>query len=286
MEINELLNLGKEKLKNLEYGNPELESRILLEKLMDVDYLYISLNLREKVDKKIEDSFLALLEKRAGGYPFQYLINEAEFMGLNFYVEEGVLIPRQDTEILVEYLNRYIGEKDRELNFLELGIGSGAIILSLAHYNKNISAYGIDIEDTPIKVSKINKESLGLENVKILQGDLFDPLGENYKEYFQIICSNPPYIEEDEIPKLQREVKDFEPMEALVGGEDGLDFYRKISNQASYYLGKEGLLIFEIGYNQGQVVKDIMAKDGYENIEVLKDYQGLDRVVLGFKKEE
>lgn len=284
MEINHLLKKGVEMIKGREYGNPVLEATLLLANLLNVDKIYIYTHGDLQVPTPIVDKFLELMEKRKKGYPIQYILSEKEFMGLDFYVEEGVLIPRPDTEVLVEYVLKYIDKNydNKAINFLDLGIGSGAIILSLAYYKRNINAYGVDIDDIPLKVANINKEKFKLDNVKLYKGDLFQGIeGLGLEGKFHIIASNPPYIPKREIETLQTEVKDYEPMSALDGGEDGLIFYRKIIPEARKYLKQGGLLIFEIGYNQGKEVEDILIEEGFKDTKILKDLQGLNRVILG-----
>ncbi len=285
MVINNLLKLGLEKLQDMEFSNPQLEVRLILSKLMNVDKSYVYAFGDKEVSEDIANEFIKLIEKRATGYPLQYMLGHTEFMGLDFYVEEGVLIPRPDTEILVEYVLNHIKTKndEKEIRVLDLGIGSGAISLSIANYAPNTYVYGVDIDDTPIKVSNINRERLGLKNVEFLKGDLFQPLEDSYfKNSFQIIASNPPYIPKKVILGLQTEVRDFEPRLALDGGEDGLDFYRLITSRAKEFLVDKGLLIYEIGHDQGFALKDILSDHGFKDIEILKDLQGLDRVVLGY----
>lgn len=285
MVINDLLKLGLEKLSKREFSNPQLEVRLLLAKLMNVEKSYIYAFGDKDVSEDISNEFLSLMEKRSKGYPLQYILNHTEFMGLDFYVEEGVLVPRGDTEILVEYVLGYVKARygEERVKVLDLGIGSGAISLSIAYYAPNSDVLGVDIGDIPIKVSNINKERLGLDNVEFIKGDLFEPLeGKSFDKSFHIIASNPPYIPKDVILGLQTEVKDFEPRLALDGGEDGLDFYRRITSRTKDFLVDKGLLIYEIGYDQGLDVKNIMLGNGFKDIEILKDLQGLDRVVLGF----
>lgn len=284
MVVKDLLKIGIEILGDMEYGNPQLEVRLILGKLLGVDKSYLYAHDDLEIDEDLEKEFISLMEKRAEGYPISYLLREKEFMGLDFHVEEGVLIPRPDTEILVEYVIEYINRKykDKDLRILELGIGSGAIGLSIAYYCKNVEVYATDISKKAIQVSNINKEKFRLENVRILEGDLFKPV-EDMKEGFDIILSNPPYIESEVIGGLQREVKDFEPMLALDGGEDGLVFYKEISKKAKEFLRSGGLLIYEIGYNQAEAVGNILDGENYRDIEIIKDLQGLDRVVLGIR---
>ena len=286
MDINSLLKKGVNIIGEMEYGNPHLEAVLVLAKLLKVDKVYIYIHGEKEVEPEIEQEFIKLMEKRATGYPIQYILNEKEFMGLDFYIEEGVLIPRPDTEILVEYLLTFIDEKydKRPINLLDLGFGSGAIALSVAYYRKNVNVYGVDVGDISMKVACINKDRFNLNNVKLYKGDLFHGIeGLGMEGKFHIIASNPPYISDEEIKKLQREVKEYEPIEALSGGEDGLDYFRKIIPKSKDYLCPQGLLILEIGYNQGKAVKDMFVKEGFKDIEILKDLQGLDRVVLGTK---
>jgi release factor glutamine methyltransferase len=287
VEINHLLKKGVEMIKDREYGNPVLEAALLLGKLLNVDKTYIYTHGDTQVPQPTVDKFLELMGMRKLGYPIQYILKEKEFMGLDFYVDEGVLIPRSDTETLVEYVLEYIDKKykDESINFLDLGIGSGAIILSVAYYKKNVNAYGVDIHDIPLKIANINKEKFNLNNVFLYKGDLFQGIeGLGLEGKIHIIASNPPYIPKKEIETLQREVKDYEPMSALDGGEDGIIFYRKIIPESRRYLKDGGLLILEIGCDQGRKVENIFIREGYKDICILKDLQGLDRVALGIMK--
>ena len=185
------------------------ESILILCKLLDVDKSTIYTYGDREVSPSIVDNFLELTGKRSTGYPIQYILGGNEFMGLDFYLEEGVLVPRPDTEILVEYIIGYIKEKyeNMPIKVLDLGIGSGAISLSIGNYCKNTEVIGVDISDIAMKVANINKSSLGLDNVKFYKGDLFQALdGLSLEGKFQIIASNPPYISKDEIEKLHTTV--------------------------------------------------------------------------------
>lgn len=288
MEINTLLKKGIEILGYREYSEPVLEVVLLLSNLLNVDETYIYTYGEKEVPKAIEEEFLEKIILRKKGYPLQYILEEVEFMGLKFYVNEGVLIPRQDTEILVEYILN-IMEKEREYTIVELGTGSGCISLSLAYYFKGkISIYAVDIEDEALKIAKKNLEKLNLEKkVRLLKGDLFKGIENlNLEEKVDIIVSNPPYIPSKTINSLQEEVKKHEPIKALDGGEDGLDFYRRIVPESKKYLNKTGLLVLEIGYDQGEKVSNIFKAEGYRDIEIIKDLQGHDRVVVGKRYEE
>lgn len=278
MVINDLI--GKSKI-------DRLETILILCKLLDVDKSYIYTYGDKKVEDYIVDKFLELMEKRHSGYPIQYILGEREFMGLDFYLEEGVLVPRPDTEVLVEYIVEYVKKnyKEDNINVLDIGIGSGAIALSMAYYLKNTQVFGIDISDTAIKVANINKEKFKLSNVNFYKGDLFKALeGLNMEGKFDIIVSNPPYIKRLDIEFLDIQVKDYEPRLALDGGIDGLDFYRRITKKSLEYLKDNSLLIYEIGYEQGKEVEDILKVWGFKDISILKDLGGNDRVVLGIKR--
>jgi len=281
LEINQLIRIGVDRIKGRQYGNAVLEATLLLGKLMNVDKVHIYTHGKEQVPDEIVNKFLEAIEKRSKGYPIQYIIKEKEFMGLNFYIEEGVLIPRPDTEIIVEYILEYIDKRhsQEQINILDIGIGSGAIGLSIAYYKKNAHVCGVDISHKALEVANINKDRFNLSNVKLIKSDLFEKISE--EEKFHIIVSNPPYIPTEDMESLQEEVKNYEPRTALDGGKEGMDFYRRIIPESKNYLKEEGLLIFEIGYHQAKDVSHIMIENGFKDIKILKDLQGLDRAVLG-----
>lgn len=267
MVIKELLDTYKADL---------LEPIMILSKLMKVDKSYVYTHIDEELDEDIVEKFYDIMDKRKEGYPIQYLLNEREFMGLNLFVDRGVLIPRNDTEILVEYLIDYIGEAGYKV--FEIGVGSGAISVSLGHFLKNVEVLGVDISEDALKVANENIKRFKLKNVSFQKGDLFKGIDEK----FNVIVSNPPYIKSDVIDTLDREVKDFEPMLALDGGESGLEFYEEITKKSGEFLKAKGLLIFEIGYDQGPEVSKILMENSFVDVEIIKDLQGHDRVVLGF----
>lgn len=264
-----------------EYKGELMEPMMVLSKLLAVDKAYIYTHIDRELDREVLASFKDIMEKRSLGYPIQYLLKEREFMGLNLFIDEGVLVPRNDTETLVEYLIDYMG--DRSLGVLELGVGSGAISIALGHYCKNASIKGVDISSQALEVARKNIDRFKLRNVDFVQGDLFQGLE---GESFDIIVSNPPYIASDVIAGLDRQVRDFEPSLALDGGQDGLDFYRRITREAGAYLAGDGLLIFEIGYDQADSVGVLLREEGFKDIRVIKDLQGHDRVILGFLGED
>ena len=283
MVIRELLEIGRDQLKELEYGDPLKESIYILSKVLKKDKSFVYINIDKWVDKEEEDTFLSLIKRRSSGEPISYIFSKKEFMGIDFFVEKGVLIPRPETEDLVQYIIAYIKNnfKEEKIDVLDIGIGSGSISLSIGKTCKNARVLGVDISKIALKIGQINLDNLKLKNVEFRESDLFEQIESDEK--FSIIVSNPPYIKTEIINDLQIDVKDFEPSLALDGGEDGLNFYRKISKQSKDYLLDGGMLIYEIGYDQGMSVKGIMEKEGFRKIEVIKDLNDLDRIVLGFK---
>lgn len=278
--IEELLNISKETLKREKIDTYILDSNLLLGEVLKQDKLYLLMNKDEKVSKYKEKRFMELLEKRKRKMPMQYILKKCEFMGLDFHVEEGVLVPRGDTEVLVEEVLKNIDEND-SLNVCDLCCGSGAIGISLAHYRDKISVDLIDIESTPEKVTKMNIRRLKLQDrCTFIKSDLLNEAINNGKIY-DIIVSNPPYIRGEVIETLMEDVKNYEPHIALDGGFDGLDFYKRIINDSKYILKENGILAFEIGFDQGEDVKLLMENEGYRDIRVINDLAGLNRVVIG-----
>ena len=262
---------------------PRLDVEILLEKALgDVDNLYIRLNLNKQVTKDEEELFKSLIEDRIKGRPIAYIVGNREFMGLDFYVKEGVLIPRPDTEPLVEELIELSSDK-RNINILDIGTGSGAITISLAKYLPNSNVTSFDMYDIPLEVGKINAINNHVDDrITFIKSDVFSAI-ENTNTQFDVIVSNPPYIPKKDIETLHTQVKDYEPYTALEGGDDGLDFYRKITEQSRKYLKENGILAYEVGHDQAQAVSKIMKDNGYSKIYTKKDLQGIERVVIGYK---
>ena len=278
--IGELLNEGTKILVEANIDTARLDSQLLLGKVLGKDKLYLITNSTEKVSNSDKKQYFDLIEKRKNKMPVRYILGECDFMGLDFYVEEGVLIPRSDTEVLVEEVLKLIPENE-EFDVCDLCSGSGAIGISLAHYRPNIKVDEIDLYPIPEKVTKKNIIRNNLKDrVNFIKSDLLDEVIKENKKY-HIIVSNPPYIKEEEIDKLMEDVKDYEPKTALSGGDDGLIFYRKIVEQSKETLLKDGMLCFEIGYDQGESVKKLLEDNSFIDVRVVKDLAGLDRVVLG-----
>lgn len=294
MTYKEVYEMGKAALEKAGIDEAALDARLLLEFVCDTDRSYLLVHGQEPVSEEKEKSYVNYIAKRAEHIPLQHLTGSQEFMGLSFLVNDNVLIPRQDTEILVEEVMRHLHDG---MNILDVCTGSGCILLSLLHYSNDCKGVGLDISEKALETARQNKERLGLD-AEFLESDLFGALegnpGLNSLQVadgqddikFDIIVSNPPYIETQVVETLSKEVKDHEPRQALDGGVDGLDFYKKIAKQAGRYLNRGGMLFFEIGYNQGEAVKQILEEHGYREIQLKKDFAGLDRVVFGTFLEE
>jgi release factor glutamine methyltransferase len=281
MKISSLIHQGINALQNSS-DTPRLDAEYMLMALLNLKRVDLIVDSNREVDQKTINTFHQMIEARQAGKPLSYIIGTEEFMGLTFEVNENVLIPRDDTEVLVEKIIELYKAKD-DLNILDIGTGSGAIAIALAAYLNVNQVIAVDKYQEALKVAQQNaKNNKVFNKMQLIQSDLFDALDE-YKDYFDIIVSNPPYIPKNDILDLQVEIKEHEPMTALDGGADGLTFYRQIVQQAGEFLKAKGLLAFEIGYDQGEDVKQLMTQ-GFQNIQVIKDLSGLDRVVLGFKK--
>lgn len=254
-------------------GSPVLESKILLEKVLGCDRLYLIKNRSEVIDPKDIKAFDELIDIRLTGKPISYITGHKEFMGLDFLVNEHVLIPRPDTETLAEYAISLDKKK-----ILDIGTGSGALAVSLAKYIKDSDVYAVDISIEALKTALLNAE----RNDVAIHFSQLDILTENINETFELIVSNPPYIRDSVIPTLEKDVREFEPIIALSGGNDGLVFYRSITEKAYNALSFGGVLAFEIGYDQGKAVSEIMS-DFFPDVKIIKDLSGHDRVVSGVK---
>ena len=274
MTYRQLYEYGVKMLEEAGIEEAKLDARLLLEYICHTDRNALLVHGDSERNAMEEQFYRMCIEKRATRIPLQHITGEQEFMGLTFRVNEHTLIPRQDTEILVEEGMRRMFDGMR---ILDMCTGSGCILLSLLKYSNECEGTGVDISEEALKVARENATRLGL-NAEFIQGDLFENVPEMK---YDMMISNPPYIETAVIETLMPEVREHEPMQALDGMEDGLFFYRKIVEKAGGFLEKGGWLLFEIGYNQGEAVKELMTVQGFQGVEVVKDYAGLDRVVLG-----
>ena len=273
MTYRELFEYGKKQLEDAGIEEAVLDARLLLEYICHTDRNALLVH-GDSVRSNLEEQFYRMvIEKRAQRIPLQHITGQQEFMGLTFKVNEHVLIPRQDTEILVEEAMRYLSDGMR---ILDICTGSGCILLSLLKYSNECEGLGVDISDDALAVARENAQNLGLET-EFRHSDLL----EKVEGKFDMIVSNPPYIETAVIDTLMPEVREHEPMLALDGREDGLYFYRRIVEQCTSYMTRGARLFFEIGYDQGEAVKNMMIHKGFCEVEIIKDYAGLDRVVTG-----
>ena len=275
MTIKQAITKGMIMLKSNNVESPKLKARLLLQYVLDKPRQYIIVYDNKEIDKQQQWQYFVNIEKLTKGVPLQHITHRQEFMKMDFFVDENVLIPRPDTEILVEEVIK-IAQKYNSPRILDLCTGSGAIAISLKKFVPNADITAVDISEKALEIAKKNAEKLEAK-INFVKSDLFDKL-DNRK--FDIIVSNPPYIRKDEIKKLSEEVQK-EPKIALDGGEDGLDFYRIITEQAINYLKTGSFLCFEIGYNQkNDVIKIIEDDQNYKNTYCKKDLYGNDRIII------
>lgn len=294
MTLREACEAGKEELRQAEIPDADLDAWYLLEYVTGITRTVYFAEPGTQIDDEQYERYRSLIKKRAEHVPLQHLTGEQEFMGLSFRVNENVLIPRQDTEILVESALEFLTEgkipvSDNSIRLLDMCTGSGCILISVLYYLKknglsgnrcsgglHAQGIGTDISEKALDVAEENAARHHTE-AQFVQGDLF----ENVEGRYGMILSNPPYIRTSEIDRLQDEVKMHDPICALDGKEDGLYFYRRIVKESRAYLEKGGMLIFEIGYDQAQEVMELMIQAGFSDVQVRKDLAGLDRVVYG-----
>jgi len=264
---------------------PNLDTELLVCHVLGIRKLDILMEPDMGVHEEQVEALRKMFDKRASGVPVQYLIGTEGFMGLDFLVTPSVLIPRPDTELLVEKVIDLIDNRTGA-RILDIGTGSGAITISLAYYLKSSLVDTVDISKEATAVAKENAKIHNvIDRVTFLNGDVFDPISSGTS--YDVIVSNPPYIPSEDIDGLQVEVAVHEPRLALDGGLDGYDFYRRIIKQAPAYLNDRGILAFETGHDQARTIAELMEHDGrYENVSVHKDLNGTERVVIGFKKRK
>lgn len=280
--VNQLIVIGRNQLIDANRPDAVIDARLLMLHVLKCTTAELLLRGNDQVETKLKETYLALVKKRAEGIPLQHITNSQEFMGLEFYVDEHVLIPRQDTETLIETVLDYSRENKIE-KAVEIGVGSGCISIALAHYIKGIDITGIDICEEALNVAKRNVLAHNLTaSITLLKSDVFTDY-DGKEESLDLIISNPPYITLEECNELMEEVIGHEPRKALTDEGDGLKFYRIITQEGKKYLKPGGLIAYEIGYLQGKDVCAILEKEGFTNIKLIQDLAHKDRVVIGIK---
>lgn len=280
MEYRQLYQEGCLLLQQADIEEATLDARLLLEYVCGTGRNTLLAHPDRPVSPKEEEEYREFLKRRVRRIPLQQLTGQQDFMGLTFEVTDNVLIPRQDTEILVEEILRKLQDG---MSILDMCTGSGCILISLLYYSNNCRGVGADLSGKALEVARRNaKRLVPEEEYDFLEGSLFEKIEGKY----DIIVSNPPYIESAVIETLMPEVRDHEPRMALDGGEDGLYFYRRIIRESVRWLNREGRLFFEIGCGQAEAVSELMRRAAFSDIYVVKDYAGLDRVVYGSFLEE
>ena len=279
MNIENILKEGIGILQKNKIANPQLDSEILLSNSIKRDKKHIILNPKEVLNSEQLGKFKSLIERRKKGEPIAYLINKKEFWKDEFFVNKDVLIPRPDSELIIEQVLK-IYSKDDQLQILDIGTGSGCILLSILKERSNFYGTGIDISKKSINVSKFNAKQLNLTNrVKFFHSSV-----DNFNNgKYDIIVSNPPYIEQLSLKYLEKDVVNFEPKLALSGGFDGFSKIRKVINKASNLIKKNGKFILEIGFNQKNKVIKILKEEGFYVNKAIKDYGNNDRCIISTK---
>lgn len=264
---------GEQLLQEAGIADAKIDAWLLMEMVAKIDRSFYFMHMNDDVEPEVLTEYECVLEKRSEHVPLQYITGEQEFMGMTFKVNSNVLIPRQDTETLVEEALKVI---EPQMEVLDLCTGSGCILLSILKNAPTVRGTGSDVSKQALLVAKENAKLHDLD-AEWVRSNLFD----NVSGPFDVIVSNPPYIAQAELLTLMPEVGQFEPVQALDGGVDGLDFYRRITEEAPQYLKNNGYLFFEIGYDQGRAVHQLMLDAGFSDVAVIKDLAGNDRVVKG-----
>ena len=280
--IMKILNWTKQYFADKGVENPRLDAEILLCAVLKCERINLYIDFERPLDESELAQFKQMVIRRAQGEPLAYILGEKAFMRNTFKVNKYTLVPRPETELLVEHLVRICEQINQEAKILDIGTGSGAIIVSLLDYLPQAKGVGVDISVGALKVAKENAVNIGVSSrAAFLHSDLFTAIPDEKK--FDIIVSNPPYIPAKDISSLAKDVQN-EPHSALDGGEDGLDFYRKITAEASLHIAEDGLLAFEIGINQSEAVSGLCRENGFTAVAVGKDYAGIDRMVFAAKE--
>jgi release factor glutamine methyltransferase len=289
MTILELLNWSTHCLRDHQIENPRLNAELLLARSLNLSREGLYTHLQDPSGEEEKENFERLIKKRLSGEPLQHLLGYQEFWSIHFKVDPRVLIPRPETELLVEQSLSILAEAclKRTPYVLEIGTGSGAIAISLAKEVRDLFIVATDISGEALLLAKENAKCAGVPHrIEFVKGDLFSPIRlMREKEPFDLVLSNPPYIHRSQIQNLAREIKDYEPVVALNGGEDGMEFYRSIVSEGPSYLRRGGWFLLEVGEGQGKTVSAMIEEEGsFGRPERIKDLSGIDRVVKAQKK--
>lgn len=288
ISLESLLKEGTKVLEQNEIQEARLDAWLLLEYVTGVSRAFYFAHSDDEVEEETAAKYREAIKQRASHIPLQHITHQAYFMGFEFYVNQNVLVPRQDTETLVEKTLEILKGK-KASRILDMCTGSGCILLSLLAFTGDASGVGADVSPLALQVAKRNADSLEVaDRADFVESDLFSAsfFQENTGKdtaLYDILISNPPYIRSADIEELMEEVRDHDPRLALDGHEDGLYFYRRIVSEGKAFLKKDGWMLFEIGYDQGQDVAELMKENGFADVQVVKDLTGLDRVVLGHR---
>lgn len=279
--IRRVITWGTEDLKKRGIGSPRLEVELLLGLVLKMTRVQLVIDADRPLAKAELDRYKALHKRRRTGEPVAYLTGVREFYGRPFRVDARVLIPRPDTEILVETALARTKHVSLSARVLDLCTGSGCVAITIGRERPTARVIAVDISKDALSLAQENALRLGAVNVGFLLGDLFAPLGPPGRVRFDLITANPPYIPDEEIPKLQQDVRDFEPKLALAGGPDGLDIVRRIVTDAPSYLDEGGCLAIEVAFGQAQAARELFVKRGFREVEITRDLGGIERVVSG-----
>jgi len=290
MTVLELLNWSTNCLEDYQIENPRLNAELLLARSLNLSREGLFMNLHDQLQEREKEALERLIQRRISGEPLQYILEHQEFWSIDFKVDTRVLIPRPETELLVEQSLLILSETrfKRKPSVLEIGTGSGAIAIALAKERKDTFLVATDFSRDALKLAKENAKSVGVQHqIEFVNGDLFEPFRVLIKKGpFDLILSNPPYINRHEIHALAKEVKDYEPILALDGGGDGLEFYRRIISQVHFYLERGGWLLLEVGQGQSLMVSNLIVERGYFlKPECVPDLSGIERVVKAQRKK-
>ena len=311
--LGEAAELGRELLQEMgfDYGAAAMETDLIIREVTGFDRIHIMLNPDQGIGQQRYEEIVRLFELRRSTMPMAYVLGHRDFMGLDFYCEQGVLIPRSDTEVLVETVIEKLeaqeantgSQKPESLYGIEIGVGTGIISISLLRHFSVLSMVAGDVNEVAIELARKNTayadeqimemqgEHVSISGrLSVIYSDIFQNIeslrlydADNHADLYDFIVSNPPYIKTDVIDTLMSDVKDFEPHSALDGMDDGLYFYRQITDRGYDMIRPGGFVAFEIGFDQGEEVSELMKKRGYRDVEIRKDLAGLDRVVTGFR---